>query len=106
MLVRFEAGEEPAFLEVDDFPVDVLRVRHPLPAIHRMHVVRPLVVIVSTRVRADDVALIKRAAKEISAVMLQHSPLVTAETMRAWVCDAIDRAASLRAERAVRAVAQ
>jgi hypothetical protein len=97
MLVRIEPGEEPKELGIDNLPVRVLRVRHPLPACQRMHVTRPLVVLVGEGVRKPDVHLLIEEAQRIRAAVLPLGPLVHRSSLGAWLQDAMQVAFQRRA---------
>jgi hypothetical protein len=93
MLVRIEREAEPTEWGLNGLDVEILRVRHPLPACARMQVTRPFVVIVGQDVRAVDVAFIKRTAHQIGARVIQLSPLLARDSLGAWLRTALDEAA-------------
>jgi hypothetical protein len=105
MLVRIEPGEEPRELGLDELGVDVVRVRHPLPACERLRVVRPMVVIVNAQVRPQDVAFVRRAASEIGARVLQLGPIMARDQLREWLREAIDEVSRERGTTGVASVA-
>ncbi len=94
MLVRVGSPEENAYWGLDELGVDVLRVRHPLPACARMQVTRPKVVILGEDIRPMDVAFIKRTAREIGAKIVQLGPLIARDALRGWVRSALNDGAS------------
>jgi hypothetical protein len=98
MLVRIERGAVPCELGLDELGVDVVHVRHPLPACERMRVLRPAVVIVHAEVRAHDAAYLKRAASEIGAKTLQLGSLLALRGLRDWVSDAIEEVSRRRSQ--------
>jgi hypothetical protein len=100
MLVRIEPGEEPRELGLDELGVEVVRVRHPLPACARLRVLRPMVVIVNSEIRPQDVAFVRRAASEIGARVLQLGPIVARAQLREWLRDTIDEVSRDRADAA------
>lgn len=65
LLVRVAAAAEPP--ELLSLGVDILRVRHPIPARERMRTVRPELVIVGDRVRPEDYYALEDVASEIGA---------------------------------------
>jgi hypothetical protein len=92
MLVRVDDAEQTAGWGLEELGVDVLRVRHPLPACARMHVTRPKIVILGEDIRPIDVAFIKRTAREIGAKIVQLGPLIAREAMPGWIRGALDEA--------------
>ena len=97
MLVRIEPGEEPEELGLDQLWVDVLRVRHPIPAYQRMDITRPLVVIVGASVRPPDRALLMTQARRTRAALLQLGPLVHRDSLGEWLQTAMRQALEQRA---------
>jgi len=93
MLVRIERGDEPCDLGLD---VEVLRVRHPLPACERMRVTRPAVVILSPDVRAWDVVHVEQTAQEVGAAIIQLGPLVARDALAEWLREVLSESASRR----------
>ncbi len=98
MLVRIEPGEEPQELGLDQLWVDVLRVRHPIPAYQRMDIRRPLVVVIGESVRPADRALLVTQARRIRAAVLQIGPLLHRESLAEWMETAMRQAFDQRAE--------
>lgn len=68
MLVRVS---DEAEAELSPLPLRLLKVRHPLPALVRMEVVRPLVIVVGDRVRTQDFWAICAKANEIGAEVVR-----------------------------------
>jgi hypothetical protein len=99
MLVRIAAGDEPAELGLDQLAIRVLRVRHPVPACHRMRITRPLVVIVDESVREADRAMLMEEAHNIGAALFPLGPLVRQEALGKWLRDAIQFVLQRRADR-------
>lgn len=99
MLVRLEPGEEPKELALDDLFVRVLRVRHPLPAVQRMRITRPLVVVLGESVREEDRRLLVEQAHEIGAAILPLGPLVSRRMIGSWLRNAMQLVIERRAER-------
>ncbi len=89
MLVRVEPWEESMLL-LRDLDVQVVRVRHPLPACERMKVTKPSVVIVGAGVRTKDFELIVDEAYELRAAVLQVGQVPWGK-LRAWVTMALDK---------------
>lgn len=98
MLVRMEPPSNQQW-GLDDLGVEILRVRHPLPACARMAVTRPFLVIVGQEVRSIDVAFVKRAAREIGAKVVQLGALTPGSALRRWVEWALDEAVEAAAAR-------
>jgi hypothetical protein len=93
MLVRIEPAEEPLELGLAELTgaVQVLRVRHPIPACQRMQIVRPLVVILGESVRSWALPYVEQSAREVDAVLLQLGPLVVRDALRDWLRRALDQ---------------
>ena len=109
MLVRADDPQQTAHWgldELDELGVEVLRVRHPLPACARMHVTRPKVVVLGQDIRPVDVAFIKRAAREIGAKIVQLGPLIARDALRGWVRGVLDEADSPAARGTLRLAAR
>jgi hypothetical protein len=90
MLVRIEREAEPPEWGLDDLDVEVLRVRHPLPACQRMEVTRPVIVVLGEEVRPIDVAFVKRTAREIGARVVQLSALLARDSFGKWLRATVD----------------
>jgi hypothetical protein len=90
MLVRIDPSAEPREWGLDDLDVEVLRVRHPLPACARMEVTRPFVVLLGEDVRPVDVAFVKRTAREIGAKVVQLGPLLARDSLGRWLRAALE----------------
>ncbi len=99
MLVRVEPDDE-ASLGLDQLPVRVLRVRHPLPACTRMRILRPEVLLVGPTVHPRDIGLLTDAAYDIAAGILHVGPFIGREGLHAWVVRTLGIVQSRRAERA------
>ncbi len=99
MLVRVAPEDEPEELGLEDLPVRVLRVRHPVPACQRMSVTRPLVVIVGESVREEDRQMIVEHAHRIDGAALPLGPLVNRAALRQWLHEAMRIVAERRAAR-------
>jgi hypothetical protein len=91
--VRIERAAEPPEWGLDELNVEVLRVRHPLPACQRMEVTRPLIVVLGEEVRAVDVAFVKRTAREIGARVVQLSALLARDSFGKWLRATLDESA-------------
>lgn len=100
MLVQIEPGEEPE-LGLQDLAgaLRIVRVRHPLPACHRMRVLRPAVVFIGASVREWSLPALEQAAGEIGAAMLQLGPLVIRPAVRDWLRRALEATLARRARR-------
>jgi hypothetical protein len=85
MLVRIDPGTEPEDLRLDETDLEVLRVRHPVPACTRMRVMRPAVVLVGKSVKPRDFILLLRAADDIGAEVFLVDAVAPAEGLHAWV---------------------
>ena len=85
---------------LDELDIEVLRVRHPLPACARMVVTRPVLVILGQEVRSVDIAFVKRVAREINAKVVQLGPRSTRTSFRGWVEWALDAASEQATPRA------
>jgi hypothetical protein len=94
MLVRIERTEEPPEWGLEELNVEVLRVRHPLPALARMEVTRPSIVILGEDVRPVDVAFIKRTARDIGARIVQLGPLLARDSLGRWLRATLDEASN------------
>jgi hypothetical protein len=90
MLVRIERGEEPAGLDLDELPLQVFRVRHPLPACTRMCVLRPEVVLVGPSVLPRDLARVIEQANEIQAAVVWTSLLGMTDSLRERLLELVD----------------
>jgi hypothetical protein len=99
MLVRIERAAEPSEWGLDNLDVEVLRVRHPLPACARMEVTRPFVVLLGEDVRPVDVAFVKRTAREIGARVVQLSPMLARDSLGAWLRAALEEESAKDAPR-------
>jgi hypothetical protein len=101
MLVGIEPGDEPAELGLRELAgaLRVVRVRHALPACHRMLVLRPAVVIVGESVREWSTPALDEAARETGAEVLLLGPLVVRETLGEWLRRALDTGLRRRVER-------
>jgi hypothetical protein len=103
MLVRMEPDEEPAELAEHEGAIQLLRTRHPLPAVQRIRITRPSVVLIGAKVRGADSVLLAEAARGISAAVLQMGPLVAREALGDWIRAALqianERLALARASR-------
>jgi hypothetical protein len=91
LLVHVEPEEESEKLGLDELAVDVLRVRHPLPACERVRVVRPLVVVIGHGVRDSDLDLLRDAARDIGCEIIELGALPR-PALREEVRRAVDRA--------------
>jgi hypothetical protein len=89
MLVRMDERDEAA-LGLDQLPVRILRVRHALPACHRMRIVHPEIVLVGRDVAALDLPLLLDSAFETAAGILHIALNLDAEAVRAWVARTVD----------------
>ena len=101
MLVRIDPGHEPPELGLDDLPVRVLSVRHPLPACVRMAIVRPEVILVGVSVQARDLALLMDAAYDIQAAIMPLAHWVGRCALRPWVLRMVDVVRDRRSEPAI-----
>jgi hypothetical protein len=64
-------GEPSVYGAIERLGLQVLRVRHPLPACQRIRVTRPIAVIVGPTIRAADMDCIAQAAAEVEARMVE-----------------------------------
>jgi hypothetical protein len=90
MLVRIDPGHEPLELGLDELPVRVLRVRHPLPACVRMRILRPEAILVGASVQPRDISLLMDAAYEIQAAIMPLSQMVERCALRPWLLRMVD----------------
>ena len=97
MLVQVERGEEPLELGLAQLPVQVLRVRYPLPASVRILVMRPLVIIIGPAVVERDLRFVFAASDETGAAALQLGS-VARSTLGSWLRRAIDTVTTRRRE--------
>jgi len=98
MLVRIERGEEQTELDLDSLGVQVYRVRHPLQACVRMHVVRPEVILLGASVTSPDMARVLYDAQQITAAVMPRSTLLMGDRLRDWVVETIDHVRKRRRE--------
>jgi hypothetical protein len=98
MLVRIEPGHEPSELGLDDLPVRVLRVRHPLPACVRMRILRPEAILVGPSVQPRDLSLLMDAAYETQAALMPLSHMVGQCMLRPWLLRMLDVVQERRAQ--------
>lgn len=84
MLVRIDPGAELPEFDLEGRRLQVVRVRHPVPACQRMGILRPRIVVVGESVREWDVALLQGQAKKIGAAVLRLGPLVSRATIPGW----------------------
>ncbi len=99
LLVCLEPGEEPTELGIQDLPVRVLRVRHPLPACTRIRAVRPYAVIIGSRVKPWALPLLADAARDAGAEVLELTSLIARSALGSWVSGAIERVSLRRTEK-------
>lgn len=99
MLVRVAPEEELEELDLEDLPVRVLRVRHPVPACQRMGITRPLVVIIGDSVRDEDRQMLVDQAHRIDGAALPLGPLVNRAALRQWLREAMRIVAERRVAR-------
>jgi len=66
-------GEPSVYEAIEHLGLQVLRVRHPLPACQRILVTRPIAVIVGPTIRAADMDSIAQAAAEVGARVVEVS---------------------------------
>ncbi|MGH7294517.1 MAG: hypothetical protein ACRELB_06285 [Polyangiaceae bacterium] len=97
MLVRIDPGTELPELDQEGRRLRIARVRHPVPACHRMTILRPKVVIVGESVRDWDFALLHAEAQRIGAAVLRMSPLVSRAAIPAWLGKVLERDLKRRA---------
>jgi hypothetical protein len=90
MLVRIERGEEPPGLDLDALPLQVFRVRHPLPACVRMGVLRPEVVLAGVSVQPRDLASMIEHANGIQAAVVWLPLLRSQDHLRERILELID----------------
>jgi hypothetical protein len=90
MLVRVEAQDERPEWGLSELDVEVLRVKHPLPACARIEVTRPAIVIVGENIRPVDMAFLKRSAREVGAKVLQLGPLIALNAVHGWLQAVLD----------------
>lgn len=95
MLVRVEPWEE-AMLLLRDLDVEVVRVRHPLPACERMKITKPSLIIVGAGVRTKDFELVVDEAYELRAAVLQVGQVPWGK-LRTWMNMALDKVRERRA---------
>ncbi len=100
MLVRIERGEEPAGLDLDALPLQVFRVRHPLPACVRMGVLRPEVILAGASVPPRDLASMIEHAHEIQAAVVWLPLLRAQDCLRERLLELIDEMRQRRSARA------
>jgi hypothetical protein len=86
-LAGFDPGNEPTELALDRSFVEVVRVPHSLVACTRIRELRPKAVIVAPRVQPLDFVLLRRAAKEIDAPILQLGPLIVRHVLVNWLSE-------------------
>jgi hypothetical protein len=98
MLVRIEPGHEPVELGLEDLPVKVLRVRHPLPACVRMRILHPEVLLVGPSVQPRDLALLQDAAYETQAALVALAHVTERCALRPWVLRMLDAVQERRDE--------
>jgi hypothetical protein len=100
MFVGIEPGTEPWELGPDQLgaAVNVLRVRHALPACQRMRHLRPSAVIVGASVRSWALPFLQQAARESGAVMLQLGPLVARGALSDWLLRVLEHGQQARDE--------
>lgn len=98
MLVRIEPGHEPSELGLDDLPVRVLRVRHPLPACVRMRILRPEAILVGPSVQPRDLSLLMDVAYETQAALMPLSHMVGQCALRPWLLRMLDVVQERRAQ--------
>lgn len=94
MLVRVEPWEEQMLL-LQDLPVNIVRVRHPLPACERMRVTKPSAIVVGSGVRHKDFELLVDEAYELRAAVLQVGQVPWGK-LRAWLAMALDKVRARR----------
>ena len=97
MLVRIEAGAELPEFDLEGRRLEVVRVRHPLPACQRMSILRPRIVVVGESVREWDVALLQAQAKKIGAAVLRLGPLVSRAAIPGWFRQVLEADMKVRA---------
>jgi hypothetical protein len=107
MLIGIEPGDEPAELGLQELAgaLRVVRVRHALPACHRMLIVQPVVVIVGESVQEWSLPALDDAARQTGAEVLLLGPLVVREALRDWLRRALEAGLRRRAERERKAAA-
>jgi len=98
MLVRIEPGHEPSELGLDDLPVRVLRVRHPLPACVRMRILRPEAILVGPSVQPRDLSLLMDVAYDTQAALMPLSHMVGQCALRPWLLRMLDVVQERRAQ--------
>jgi hypothetical protein len=104
MLVRIEEWEESMLL-LRDLNTKVVRVRHPLPAVERMRVQKPAVIIVGASVRPKDFELLVDEAYELRAAVLQVGQVPFGK-LRTWIAMALDKVRQRRTAEATEEEAQ
>jgi hypothetical protein len=87
LLAGFDAGDEPTELALDRCFVEVVRVPHCLVACMRIRELRPKVVIVAPRVQPLDFMLLRRAAREIDAAILQLGSPIVRHVLVNWLSE-------------------
>ena len=100
MLVRIERDEEPAGLDLDQLPLQVFRVRHPMPACVRMCVLRPEVILVGRSVQPWDLARVIDRGNEIGAAVVWLTLLSSFDALRERLLELIDDVRQRRSARA------
>jgi hypothetical protein len=98
MIVRIEPGQEPPGLDLEALPLQVFRVRHPLPACVRMHVLRPEVLLVGSSVPPRDLATMIEHANEIQAALIWVPLVFAQDSLRDRLLGLIDVVRQRRAE--------
>ncbi len=98
MMVRIEPGEEQDGLDLESLAIRVFRVRHPLQACVRMHVLEPEVILIGESVKPWDLARVLYDAHAIMAASMPRSQMIAGERLREWTLYAIDLVRQRREE--------
>jgi hypothetical protein len=93
MLVRM--GDE-LDLGLEGLAVDVLRVKHPLPACERMRITRPLVVVVGSGIPEKDLERLALVARETGCEILECDAFVSHAAVKSALRRAVARAIARR----------
>jgi hypothetical protein len=82
LLVRVDPSDESECLGLDGLSLVVLRVRHALPALERMRIVRPRVVVIGHGVSSGDVERLTDMAQETGSRVIQMGAFVKPAALR------------------------
>jgi hypothetical protein len=72
-VLTVRVGEPSVYETIEHLGLQVLRVRHPLPACQRILITRPIAVIVGPTIRVADMDCIAQAAAQVEARMVELS---------------------------------